>query len=318
MGHAIGERRAVAWRQCVAVLAVAAGLLSSDIAVGQLLGPVVRALGKAASRDVAREADEAAARQLVRSGTAQSSEAAEHLMRAAATADLMAVLAMTTAADAAASSGERAVMKALIEMVPDLTPFKVVPHSVKRFQTEFREGALQPAKYLSKVDQDGLLARWEQVPREKRVFIIGAGEDTSEIATIQHGLRDRGFEVFFYAFCRTSGGKLCPSQTVGAAFATSGQAILYETRAALASKFVPIEISTAQQLANPNSARNMLVFNPSEALALTAGSGTFPVFIACTFVKKADMATAPPTSLPMQGVPERPAVRQLQQQIAGH
>ena len=103
MAHAIGERRAVAWRQCVAVLAVAAGLLSSDIAVGQLLGPVVRALGKAASRDVAREADEAAARQLVRSGTAQSSEAAEHLMRAAATADLMAVLAMTTAADAAAS-----------------------------------------------------------------------------------------------------------------------------------------------------------------------------------------------------------------------
>ena len=312
-GHDRGAKRAVAWRQCVTVVAVAAGLLFSDIAVGQLLGPVARALGKAVSRDASREADEAAARQLVRSGTGESSDAAERLMRATATAAVLA-----TAAEAAASSGAHTLMKAITEIVPNLSSFKVVPYSVKRFQTEFLEGALQPAKYLSKGDQDGLLARWNQVPQERRVFIVGAGEDTLEIARIQSGLRDRGFEAFFYRFCRTSGGELCSSQTVGAAFATSGQAMVFETAAARASKFVSIEIGTAQRLANPTSATNILVFNPSQALALTAGSGTVPVFIAYTLVKKADMATAPPTSLPMQGVPEQPAARLPQRQIAGH
>ena len=195
MGHGRQVRHKAAWSARATVLATA-GLLLSDMAVGQLLGPAVRALSKAVSRDAAHEADEAAARQLLRRGTAQSSEAADLLVRTPATADLMAALAMTAAADAAASSGDRAVIKAILEAVSGLRPFEVVPYSVKRFQTEFREGAVNPGRYLRESDQDGLLARWTEVPQERRLFIIGAGKDTSEIATIQRRLRDRGFEVY--------------------------------------------------------------------------------------------------------------------------
>jgi len=135
-------------------------------------------------------------------------------------------------------------LKLLQKIAPGFSPPAVVDGSVKRFATGFEAGARNPDRFLSEV-QPNLLSKWTKVPRDKRIFVIGAGKDSAKISEITESLRSDGYEVFFYEFCSEGGGALCSHEAVGAMCAKSGWTVLYETPYAKLSEYVQVEIATA-------------------------------------------------------------------------
>ena len=129
-----------------------------------------------------------------------------------------------------------------------LTRFSVVRGRVKEFSKKFEAGARDPGRFLSEVrlHRPELLSEWLAAPQEKRMFIIGAGEDTAKVSEEAERLKSNGYAVFFYQFCRQSSGALCSDEAVGAMFGTAGQAMLYHTEFATASKYVKVEVATAR------------------------------------------------------------------------
>jgi hypothetical protein len=140
-------------------------------------------------------------------------------------------------------------LKLLQKIHPGLsaTGVLVVEGSVKRFSTDFEAGAKHPDRFLSEVrsSQSTLVDDWLAAPREKRIFVIGAGKDSAKVSELAKSLKSDGYEVFFYKFCRQSSGELCSSQAVGAMFGTSGSTMLYQTPFAKLSKYVTVEVATA-------------------------------------------------------------------------
>src|SRR5262249_30082343 len=133
----------------------------------------------------------------------------------------------------------------LSKVVPGLSPgdVSIVPGTVKRFSQDWETGAKNPKSYLPQVNPE-LLSKWNAVPQEKRIFIIGAGKDSAEVSEAAKSLQAQGNAVFFYDFCRP----LCSSEAVGAMAGTSGQIMLYRTRSAELSKYVEVEVATARFL----------------------------------------------------------------------
>jgi len=150
-----------------------------------------------------------------------------------------------------AAAAERAAFAAhpqfelLSKVVPGLSPgdVSIVPGTVKRFSQDWETGAKNPKSYLPQVNPE-LLSKWNAVPQEKRIFIIGAGKDSAEVSEAAKSLQAQGNAVFFYDFCRP----LCSSEAVGAMAGTSGQIMLYRTRSAELSKYVEVEVATARFL----------------------------------------------------------------------
>jgi hypothetical protein len=135
-------------------------------------------------------------------------------------------------------------LKLIQEIAPGFSPPAIVEGSVRQFATGFEAGARNPDRFLSEVPPD-LLSKWTKVPRDKRIFVIGAGKDSARISEWTKLLRSDGYEVFFYEFCSEGGGALCSHETVGAMCAKSGLTVLYETPSAKLSKYVQVEIATA-------------------------------------------------------------------------
>src|SRR5215510_4561685 len=135
-------------------------------------------------------------------------------------------------------------LKLLQKIAPGFSPPAVVDGSVKRFATGFEAGARNPDRFLSEV-QPNLLSKWTKVPRDKRIFVIGAGKDSAKISEITESLRSDGYAVFFYKVCSEGGGALCSHEAVGAMCAKSGWTVLYETPYAKLSEYVQVEIATA-------------------------------------------------------------------------
>jgi aryl carrier-like protein len=92
----------------------------------------------------------------------------------------------------------------------------VVEGTVKQFAHDFQTGAKDPDRFLSEVrsNQPALVKEWEAAPREKRIFVIGAGKDSAKVSELAEPWKSDGYAVFFYDFCRP----LCSSQAVGAMF----------------------------------------------------------------------------------------------------
>jgi hypothetical protein len=150
----------------------------------------------------------------------------------------------------------------LLHMInPGLSRVSVVEGSVKRFSKGFEAGFKDPDRFLSEVrlHRPALLSEWLAAPQEKRIFIIGAGEDRAEISEWAKSLKSDGRAVFFYEFCRQSIGKLCRDQAVGAMFGTSGYTLVYDTPAARRSEYVLVEVATARHLAGLDERRVMLI-----------------------------------------------------------
>ena len=72
-------------------------------------------------------------------------------------------------------------LKLLQEIPPGFSPPAIVTGSVKQFATGFEAGARNPDRFLSEVQPD-LLSEWKNIPRDKRIFVIGAGKDSAEVS----------------------------------------------------------------------------------------------------------------------------------------
>lgn len=72
---------------------------------------------------------------------------------------------------------------------------------VKSFGHEFVEGSKAPDVWLDQAHLRSLhgprLARWQDAPPEKRVFIIASAEDAPSVHALQKNLEEKGFATFF-------------------------------------------------------------------------------------------------------------------------
>jgi len=72
-------------------------------------------------------------------------------------------------------------LKLLQKTPPGFSPPAIVKGSVKQFATGFEAGFRNPDRFLSEVQPD-LLSEWKNIPRDKRIFVIGAGKDSAEVS----------------------------------------------------------------------------------------------------------------------------------------
>jgi hypothetical protein len=121
----------------------------------------------------------------------------------------------------------------LLRKVSGLSGVSIVEGTVKRFSQDFEAGARNPDRFLSevKLSQPTLVSEWQNTPREKRIFVIGAGKDSATVTELTKSLKSDGYTAFFTSFCGQSGA-LCSSKAVGAFFGTAGSTMLYHTTSA--------------------------------------------------------------------------------------
>ncbi len=177
---------------------------------------------------------------------------------------------------------QRAGLEQLLKEVPDpqlkplskillhktgLLGFSIVDGAVKQFSTDFPAGAKNPDRFMSEVSlsQPALVEKWKNTPREKRIFVIGAGKDSAKVSEWAESMKSDGYIVFFYKFCRQSSGALCSSRAVGAMCGTSGITMVYQTPSAELSEYVKVEAATAGFLAGLND--KVVLISTSEFLA---------------------------------------------------
>jgi hypothetical protein len=166
---------------------------------------------------------------------------------------------------------EQRVVFRSFEAVRPRVRWRVVRRDVKAFVRTFEAGAHEPEQHFTDPLADpALVARWKATPKQDRVFVAGAQQDTELIESLRAQLEHEGKTVFFYTFCAGATGTLCASATVGAFFGTAGTAVLAVSDASATSRFVPHEIEAGIRLASHQS--QLVIFTPSEALTNVAGT----------------------------------------------
>lgn len=155
--------------------------------------------------------------------------------------------------------------------VSPIRKIRFVRTKVKQFVSDFKKGACEPEEALRLAEQHNheIVKAWKSTPREKRIFIAGAGEDTPQIIKIKSKLEADGYAIFFYKFCVEPSGRLCPSPMVGAFFKTSGHAMLFDSIAVTSSRYVLAEVATAQRIASNKS--HLILITPMQVLAVATG-----------------------------------------------
>src|SRR6266481_7007730 len=106
-----------------------------------------------------------------------------------------------------AASAQRAASAAhpqleLLRKVSGLSGVSIVEGTVKRFSQDFEAGARNPDRFLSEVrlSQPALVSEWQNTPREKRIFVIGAGKDSAKVSELAESLKSDGYKLFFTSF----------------------------------------------------------------------------------------------------------------------
>jgi hypothetical protein len=170
---------------------------------------------------------------------------------------------------------ERKLVVTLLENAYPSAPwFTLRTASVKTFRDDFRRGASDPMAYLTGLTgahralADDWLLNHDEL---RRVMVIGSREDSPAVHAWAEGLRRQGFAVYFYDFCMLVGGQLCPSEVVGAFFATAGHVVLFDSKAARLSSYVTLEVATAQELRGLRD--HTYVFTPADLLNAAGVTG---------------------------------------------
>jgi hypothetical protein len=124
-------------------------------------------------------------------------------------------------------------------------PLQFQPGPVVDFVTTMDEGARDPEFGFSRAPQwyRGQIERWRRASREMRIAVLGSGDDVGLLRELVSRWESLGYVVFFYEFCQTVGGVLCPPETVGAFSGTAGTVLLMDTAAGRVSKFVAPEVA---------------------------------------------------------------------------
>ena len=158
--------------------------------------------------------------------------------------------------------------KVIVKMIEDaslsVASIDAVPADVKQFVRNFGAGAREPEKHLAKIGREhaDLLAHWNAVDPEYRIFLAGAGKDGSVIRLLATEFEQQGYVVFFYDFCAVP---RCSSEVVGAFFGTAGHALVADSNAATASRYVAAEVTAARQLGGRDSV--MILADPTKVVA---------------------------------------------------
>jgi hypothetical protein len=167
-------------------------------------------------------------------------------------------------------------------------PIGMVGADVFAFRAALGPGAAlrgDPLDHLASLRSPGA-EQWLQAPPDKRVFATAFGTDLPPISMFGQMLRDDGYQVFDYDFCQNfQGGQVvCPTETVGAYFATAGHALLGTSEVSVRSGLVVAEASPAPVL--PDNARRAVLITPTRTA--TIGEAAATGFAAV------EMATRPP------------------------
>jgi hypothetical protein len=82
--------------------------------------------------------------------------------------------------------------------------------------------------HLANLRPPGSAPQWLRAPAGKRVFATGFGVDLPPVSMYAEALRAAGYEVFSYDYCQNQqyGLSNCPTETVGAYFATAGHLLV--------------------------------------------------------------------------------------------
>lgn len=138
----------------------------------------------------------------------------------------------------------------------------IAPRDVIGFVDSFKTGARSPERFLSELGPENqtLLRVWQSTPKERRVFLVGSGQDLGLAMKLRADLEEKGFRLFFYKFCSQ-----CSSEIVGAFYGTAGEAILMDTTHAGASRYVSQEVSAA---IGHQEGRRLAFLLPAEDLLL--------------------------------------------------
>ncbi len=168
----------------------------------------------------------------------------------------------------------REVLDVLRGAYPQARRFALESLAVKRFETDFRRGVRDPKRWLYQARQtrQTLVDRWLEAPLSRRVFVIGASQESGAVRHWATELERRGFSVFFYDFCADAAGVLCASETVGAFFGSAGHAVLIDSASASASRFVQVEVAAARHLVGRG--RRMIVVSPVEVAMRGVAGGS--------------------------------------------
>jgi len=166
--------------------------------------------------------------------------------------------------------------------------FSFVRAEVKAFARDFAIGAQNPMLYLNdetlidKASRDA----WLSAPVEKRVFIIGAGQDAQTIKAHQKSLQSDGYTSFFYQNCLPARGELCDSRLIGALFGTAHRGLLADTMAAGRSPYVPVEIAMAHRLRGHTGL--VLLVSPEEIMGAIRAGRTHVMVVAVGLMARPD------------------------------
>jgi len=177
------------------------------------------------------------------------------------------------------SKEDAVVLRSLLSTARRIRRISFITADVQQFVDDFRLGAKDPETYLRHpaVTDAELAATWLRVPPDKRIFIIGSGEDTAFVHRWSKDMEKDGYVTFFYQFCYRDG-QLCGSEGVGAFFATSGKAFIADSPSAQQSRYVSHEIAVAHRLNNDD--RAMLFVTPGKIMeAATAGTALVGMLI---------------------------------------
>lgn len=171
-------------------------------------------------------------------------------------------------------AGRLALLHSVRKLLGKLPKVVYANSQAKAFSQSFLRGARDSKNRLRQLraQRAALVDSWLQSAPEKRVFIIGASQDSREIRLLQRNLQRDGFATYFYKNCEAALAALCTSEEVGAFFATAAHAVLVQSPSVALSGFIPVELATAHSL---SSGGMVLVFTPDDlmrAASRTAGS----------------------------------------------
>ena len=135
----------------------------------------------------------------------------------------------------------------------------------KAFGLDFLSGARQSGILLQQLRtrHPALVDDWLATPPARRVFLVGASQDSQDIVALRQQLDRAGFKTYFFTDCNRHLGSLCTSEEVGAFFGSAGHAIAMQSPAAQASGFIPVELASADVAAGGGL---LLVYTPDDVL----------------------------------------------------
>ncbi len=150
--------------------------------------------------------------------------------------------------------------------------------SAKTFGKDFLVGARRGQTHLEGLDKQlaPLVYPWLDTPRHKRIFVVASSRNEADVKQLKAALRTSGYQVFFYKFCEPVLSRLCPSEDVGAFFATAGHVIAFQSAASRKSSYITVELASIYK---HHEGGVLIVFTPEDIHKLI-GTSSIGIYVA--------------------------------------